>query len=138
MIRVRLTRLSLLSLLPILLAACNEASRRPKVTGEGMFLRYCASCHGADGKGHGPVAATLKKAPADLTRIAERAGGKFDEPAVLATIDGRRLVSEHGPRDMPVWGDVFDEELKEQMYTHYTGLLQSRLLVDYLRSIQTQ
>jgi hypothetical protein len=54
----------------------------------------------------------------------------------MAIIDGRRQVAEHGAREMPVWGAVFDEELEDRAYTRYTGLLQSRLLTDYLRSLQ--
>jgi hypothetical protein len=37
---------------------------------------------------------------------------------------------------MPVWGAVFDEELENQLYREYTGLLQSRSLVDYIGAIQ--
>jgi mono/diheme cytochrome c family protein len=101
-----------------------------------MYQRYCASCHGTAGKGDGPVAQSLRRPPADLTTLAKRAGGRFDEPTVLAIIDGRRQVAEHGPREMPVWGEVFDEALRGQLYTRYTGLLQSRVLVDYLRALQ--
>jgi mono/diheme cytochrome c family protein len=101
-----------------------------------MYQRYCASCHGAGGKGDGPIAGALRKPPADLTQLAKRAGGRFEEPTIMAIIDGRRLVAEHGPREMPVWGAVFDEELEDRAYTRYTGLLQSRLLADYLRSLQ--
>jgi hypothetical protein len=53
-------------------------------------------------------------------------------------IDGRRLVAAHGPRAMPVWGVIFEEELKDQSYPHYTGLLHARVLADYLRSIQQE
>ncbi len=101
-----------------------------------MYQHYCASCHGDAGKGDGPVAASLQNPPPDLTKLAKRAGGRFDETTVLAIIDGRRQVAVHGPRGMPVWGAVFDEELEGQPYTSYTGLLQSQLLVDYLRSLQ--
>lgn len=88
------------------------------------------------GRGDGPVAATLKTPPADLTQLAKKAGGRLDEPRLLSFIDGRRWVKEHGPREMPVWGAVFDEELKEQLYSEYTGLLQSRTLANYIASIQ--
>ena len=54
----------------------------------------------------------------------------------MSMIDGRRLVAEHGSREMPVWGVVFEEEREGQPYQAYAGLLQSRALVDYLRSIQ--
>ena len=54
----------------------------------------------------------------------------------MAVIDGRRSVAEHGSREMPVWGAVFDEEVKDRSYREYTVLLQSKLLTEYLASIQ--
>jgi len=88
------------------------------------------------GRGDGPVARTLSPPPADLTQLAKKAGGDVDEARLISFIDGRRWVKAHGPREMPVWGAVFDEELKDQLYTEYTGLLQSRALVDYILSMQ--
>ena len=108
----------------------------PSPSGEALFRRYCASCHGLAGRGDGPLAESLKTRPADLTRIAKKNGGRFDEPSLLAFIDGRRSVKEHGPREMPVWGAVFADQLRDQLYSEYTGLLQSRALVDYIASIQ--
>jgi mono/diheme cytochrome c family protein len=116
-------------------AGCVDEETR-EVAGSDLFLRYCASCHGTDAKGNGPIAASLKRPPADLTRVAKRAGGRFDEAAVMAAIDGRRLVAEHGSREMPVWGALFEEEHEGQPFQAYTGQLQSRALADYLRTIQ--
>jgi hypothetical protein len=115
-------------------SGCSEQPRPP--TGAAMYERYSASRHGASGKGDGPVAPSLRRSPADLTTLAKRAGGRFDEARVLAVIDSRRQVAEHGPREMPVWGDVFDEALRSQLYTRYTGFLQSRVLMDHLRALQ--
>ena len=105
-------------------------------SGREVYLRHCASCHGEFGKGDGPVAASLQRPPTDLTAIARGAGGRFDERRVMQVIDGRALVAEHGPRNMPVWGVVFEEELEGEPYAGYTSLLRSRNLTDYLRSIQ--
>jgi mono/diheme cytochrome c family protein len=105
-------------------------------SGREVYLRHCASCHGEAGKGDGPVAASLKRPPSDLTAIARGAGGRFDERRVMQVIDGRTLVAEHGSRAMPVWGVVFEEELEGEPYAGYTSLLRSRNLTDYLRSIQ--
>ena len=69
-------------------------------------------------------------------RIAERSGGRFDEAAVMQVIDGRREVAAHGPREMPVWGAVFADELGEERWGFYTAMLHARALTDYLRSIQ--
>ena len=123
-------------LLPVLLlAACgSEAPADP--SGRDMFLRYCASCHGPEGRGDGPLAGSLTRPPADLTQLAKKSGGHYDERAVMSVIDGRRRVVEHGTRDMPVWGAIFEEEGKGEPYPAYHSLLQSRLLVDYVATIQ--
>ncbi len=122
-------------LLVVALSACGR-SANVDVSGRDTFLRHCASCHGPEGKGDGPLAASLTRPPADLTRIAERNGGRFDERAVMAVIDGRREVVAHGERDMPVWGAVFEEEGRGEPYPAYQSLLKSRFLVDYLRTLQ--
>jgi mono/diheme cytochrome c family protein len=107
-------------------------------SGRDMYVRYCASCHGAEGRGDGPLAESLTKPPADLTQLAKRNGGAYDERAVMAAIDGRRQVAAHGTRDMPVWGAIFEaeEESRGEPYPAYHALLQSRLLVDYLATLQ--
>jgi hypothetical protein len=107
-----------------------------ELAGDLLYRRYCASCHGVHGKGDGPVAASLQRPPSDLTTLARRSGGRFDERYVMAVIDGDRLVAEHGPREMPVWGIVFDQELRDEPHTRYTVLLRARVLSEYLRSIQ--
>ena len=75
--------------------------------GSALFRSYCASCHGAEGKGDGPLSANLRVAPADLTRVAKRNHGKFDAEKVRRAIDGRGPREIHGGSDMPVWGDAF-------------------------------
>jgi mono/diheme cytochrome c family protein len=75
------------------------------LTGRDSFDRYCASCHGADGRGGGPVAAALKTRPADLTTLARRNGGTFPREQVASFVEGtERLSLTHGSGDMPVWG----------------------------------
>jgi hypothetical protein len=137
MIRLLSRALFLSAMATLVLSGCSrEQGTHP--SGEVLYHRYCASCHGAAGKGDGPLAASLRKPPTDLTTLARRAGGRFDEASAMAVIDGKRLVAEHGPREMPVWGVVFDEELKDQPYTQYTGLLRAQVLADYLRTIQQE
>ena len=110
----------------------------PAPTGQVLYLRHCASCHGESGRGDGPVAASLQKQPTDLTTIAKREGGRFDEARVMQFIDGQQLVLAHGPREMPVWGAVFTEELEGQRNAAYVVLLHARSLTDYVRSIQEE
>ena len=77
--------------------------------GELEYLDSCAACHGADGRGGGPLAGELVTRPSDLTRLAEQNGGEFPYWRVFAVIDGRYVVPGHGDRDMPVWGRQFLE-----------------------------
>jgi len=127
---------TLRALAALLLALGCSTRYVEEPSGREVYLRHCASCHGELGTGDGPVAASLKRPPSDLTTIARRAGGSFDERRVMQVIDGRTLVAEHGTRSMPVWGVVFEEELEGEPYAGYTSLLRSRNLTDYLRSIQ--
>jgi mono/diheme cytochrome c family protein len=76
----------------------------PAGSGAEMYLDYCASCHGRDGAGTGPVSPALKARATDLTILARRNNGKFPAERVKATIRGDLLVVTHGPKDMPVWG----------------------------------
>ena len=72
--------------------------------GAARYQRYCAACHGKQADGKGPMASSLRQAPSDLRRIAERNGGRFDRRAIAASIDGRGTVGSHGTEDNPVWG----------------------------------
>jgi len=78
--------------------------------GHNDYETYCASCHGQEGHGDGPVAEFLALTPADLTKLARKNGGIFPVERITEVIDGRQQVKTHGPRDMPVWGDWFDAE----------------------------
>lgn len=72
--------------------------------GAQLYKRLCASCHGPQGAGDGPVAASFKARPPSLSGIAARRGGVFPAEKIRALIDGRASVAQHGARDMPVWG----------------------------------
>ncbi|PTL35542.1 cytochrome C [Candidatus Methylomirabilis limnetica] len=119
-----------------MLVSCRGASE--PVTGQALYLRHCASCHGESGDGNGSVAASMRRHPSDLRLISKRYDGRFDESYVMQIIDGRRAVAEHGTREMPVWGAVFEDEHRREGYPAYTSLLHSRALTDYLGSIQQE
>jgi mono/diheme cytochrome c family protein len=85
------------------LAAPMAHAAEPK--GEALFATHCATCHGADGEGDGPVASVMKVTMPNLRTLAKRNGGAFPAAAVAAYIDGRDQVAAHGDRLMPVWGD---------------------------------
>ena len=105
-------------------------------SGRDAYLRYCASCHGTDAHGKGPVAETLRTPPPDLTRIAKRRGGKFPAGEIAAFIDGRTMVSAHGSREMPVWGRILGEKIAEGTTEDEVARGRIDALVAYLMSIQ--
>lgn len=117
-------------------AKAFEAASLADYSGEEIFGRFCAACHGDMAHGDGPVARSLGVMVPDLTRISQRYGG-FPTQLVRDTIDGRGArVDAHGTRTMPVWGYEFwveeggDKAAQDQMRKTIAKL------VDYLRSIQ--
>lgn len=68
------------------------------------FQSSCATCHGIDGKGKGPLSEQLRVAPTDLTVLAKKNNGVFPVNAVYETIYGIKRIIAHGPPDMPIWG----------------------------------
>src|SRR5580700_5256007 len=78
-------------------------------SGKGMYVSYCAACHGADGKGGGPAASALKTPPADLTMLSKNNGGKYPALKVTSTIRNGTSNPAHGSKEMPVWGSLFLE-----------------------------
>jgi mono/diheme cytochrome c family protein len=75
--------------------------------GRALYMRYCAACHGEHGRGHGPVARSLREQPSDLTRLSEKFGSPLPEAQIARYIDGRSYVAAHGRANMPVWGERF-------------------------------
>lgn len=96
-------------LIPIA-AACVLVACAPErqVSGRALYQDYCLSCHGAGGRGDGPAAEGLGKAPADLTTISARNGGTFPMVQVMSAIDG---YSRRGDRSsvMPELGVALQE-----------------------------
>lgn len=76
-------------------------------SGAQMFKDYCASCHGADGKGNGPAVVFLKTPPPDLRTMAQRNNGKYPAAKVVSMLNFGPGSQAHGDLDMPTWGPLF-------------------------------
>jgi mono/diheme cytochrome c family protein len=134
--------------LPAVFAAAVQAEDLD--VGKAEFQSSCASCHGTDGKGKGPVSAQLKVLPPDLTILAKNNNGVFPTNAIYETIYGSRTIAAHGTREMPIWGERFNPvmELPHIVDPPYDALDPSRELrevvvrtrilsvIDYLNRIQ--
>jgi mono/diheme cytochrome c family protein len=100
----------------------SDEGKQQIAQGRESYMRYCASCHGLDAKGHGLVTPSLRKKPPDLTRISVRYG-KFPKAKVRSIITGETRFPVHGAKEMPVWGGILQDSVLDD-------------LVKYLESIQ--
>ena len=129
----------LFSLVAILLAGCcSEAMAQDMVTGQYEYMNHCASCHGENGQGDGPLIEILKDPVPDLTVLSRNNEGMFPFHETLMVIDGRKGLRGHG-NYMPVWGDTFErQEMTQAADDRSYMIAQGRLLslVEYLVTIQ--
>lgn len=88
------------------LGACVEEQ---VPSGAEDFAVFCSGCHGAGGKGDGPLAGELDPRPADLTRLAARKGGDFPRLRVMAKIWG--YTGKLGDTPMPNFGPLLDSPI---------------------------
>jgi mono/diheme cytochrome c family protein len=104
-------------------------------SGKTMFRLYCAACHGPDGKGRGPVTASLNARPPDLTVLAKNHGGIFPFEYVAGVLRFGPGLSAHGSSEMPTWGPIF-----QYLDNHDEASVRQRIknLCDYLESIQVK
>ncbi len=96
----------------VALAGCVEVA---EPDGQRTFVENCASCHGLDAKGSGPMSRNLIKMAPNLTTLASRNGGVFPRDYVMSTIDGLDRGS-HFSGAMPEFGagDMGDTIIVEE------------------------
>ena len=115
-----------------------EAVSLADYSGEEIYGRFCASCHGEMAHGDGPVARSLGVMVPDLTKITQRYGN-FPTNVIRDTIDGRGArIDAHGSRTMPVWGYEFWVEEGGDVTAQQEMRKTIAKLVEYLRSIQVE
>ena len=122
----------------LFVAACAPEEMPQATEGRDLFMVNCAVCHGADGRGNGPMASEMDPAPSDLTLIAARNGGELPVAQVLSKIDGYAQGGITGP-SMPQFGELFRGDLVP--FDTGDGILTPTprklvALVEYLETIQ--
>lgn len=106
-------------------------------SGKQMFTNYCAPCHGVDGRGHGPMAAALKKQPADLALLSRNNGGKFPTSHIQSVLEFGTAVPSHGTAEMPAWGSVL-KNIDGNTVEPNARILRINNLSRYLQSLQAK
>ena len=93
-----------------MISVIDLANAQGSEIGKNEYMRSCASCHGASGKGDGYVVKALIKKPTDLTKLSQDNKGVFPFSRIYDAIDGRMEVLAHGTREMPVWGEFYSRD----------------------------
>lgn len=128
-----------------MLAVPISANAQVVNIGEEIFQTRCAVCHNTDGKGSGPFAGELTQKVPDLTVLQKNNGGVFPFQRVYEMIDGQQAVAAHGTREMPIWGNYFNDQAPEMTApfgteADYALFVRNRILglIGYLSTIQVQ
>jgi cbb3-type cytochrome c oxidase subunit III len=126
-----------MGLLTLITVIAPEVSANPPPAYEGrrLYVSYCQLCHGADGKGGGPLAKAIQISPADLTTTVRSRSDTILMKIITGegrqTITGRdrhNLLSEA----MPEWKDVFSESQVKALiaYLRFLGSTKHDLMGD--------
>lgn len=128
----------------VLALAPSVSTAEENVIGADEYAASCLACHGAGGRGDGPMAEFLTVEPSDLTQITKNNDGVFPLLDVFQVVDGRTVLGAHGVRhsegwEMPVWGARYKAEAGDK-FGPYGGeaAVRARILelVFYIQAIQ--
>ena len=127
---------SMLSLAAMLSVSQTALSATDDVAeGHRYFVQYCASCHGQDGLGDGPVAKSLSRPPANLRMLGDKYGMPLPAHRIAELIDGRDSARAHGSHEMPVWGEKLYEMGQGERGEYGIGEVIGKIIA-YLNTIQ--
>jgi mono/diheme cytochrome c family protein len=101
-----------------------------------LYLRYCAACHGMEGRGDGEMAVILTIRPTDLRGLSDGNDGVFPAIRTARQIDGRDPLLAHGGV-MPLFGDFFEgQDVAVRAETGQT-MMTSWAIADLLAFLET-
>ncbi|MGV6805241.1 MAG: c-type cytochrome [Ruegeria sp.] len=117
--------------------AASGAAAQDAEAGAKLYLHHCATCHGLDATGHGPMAGVLVIQPTNLKTLSGT-DGVFPTARVVKRIDGRDPLVSHGS-PMPVYGPYFEGQDTAIKTDQGQPILTSKPIVDlvaYLKTLQ--
>ena len=107
----------------------------PAFEGRRLFVSYCQLCHGAGGKGDGPLAKAMNIRPADLTTTVRSRSDTI--LTKIITGEGRQTITGRDRHNllsdsMPEWKDVFSESQVDALiaYLRFLGSKKHDLMGD--------
>ena len=106
--------------------------------GKTTFMEACATCHGIDADGAGPMTDILTVPVPGLTDLTARNDGVFPWLRVVHVVDGRTGLRGHGGA-MPLFGSLFKGDTSIADAPDGSPVLVSErvlAVVEYLESIQ--
>ncbi len=129
---MRYTKLTVLTaaILSAGLATAQETSK-----GETLYLEHCATCHGLDLDGLGPMSGVMVIKPTDLTALTASYDGVFPVERVVKRIDGRDPLVAHGS-PMPVYGHFFEGGAGALKTKSGQPIITSRAIVELVNYIE--
>lgn len=105
-------------------------------TGAELYRVHCATCHGIEASGQGPMVGVLTVKPVNLTALTATNDGVFPTERVVRRIDGRDPLVSHGS-PMPVYGYFFEGEGQAVKTASGQPILTSAPIVDILAFLQS-
>jgi len=125
------------TLLSLLIMSAQQAYANPPPAYEGrrLYVSYCQLCHGADGKGDGPLAKAMKIHPANLT-VTVRSRSDTILMKII-TGEGRQTITGRDRHNllsdaMPEWKGIFNKAQLESLiaYLRFLGNSKHDLMGD--------
>jgi mono/diheme cytochrome c family protein len=98
-----------------------DAAASADSTGAALYARYCTGCHGPQGKGDGPNAASLPVPPA--RHASKDAMSARPDDALYDTIAGGGAIMNRSPR-MPAYGTTLSPAQIRALVRHIRSLCQ--------------
>jgi len=136
-------KMKALKIAAVVAAALMVVNVNAEDLGKREYDNNCVACHGTVGKGDGPFAGIIGTKIPDLTMLQKANGGVFPFNRVYETIDGRAAVTAHGSRDMPIWGNEYNDKAAEYYFDYFgeysaAGFIRGRILalVSYIYELQ--
>lgn len=111
---VRWIQGSMFALAAFTLAGATPVLAADVAAGKAKYDMFCASCHGPEGKGEGPVGASLNPKPRDFTegnfKFDTNNDGKTGTDTDLANVIKNGAAAYGGSAMMAPWGGTLSDE----------------------------